>query len=255
MLTTPHAHTATPRVSVITPAFNEKPRLGKAVGSLSAQTFNAGIEHIIVDGGSADGTPDAAERYAAAAPYTVKVLRDTGDGVYDALNAGIKAAHGHYIATLHANDAFTTPDALDRAVRMLESTGADLLYADLHFVNRKGRRVRYYSAARFRPQLLADGFMPPHPTIVARRSLFDTVGLYDSRFRIAGDFDWLCRAMLLHKAQCVYLPLDMVEMSTGGISGRWRNRLWFTNREKYLSLRANGLKICPLRLLKRYLYL
>lgn len=246
--------TAHPTLSVITPALNEGSRIGRAIDSLRRQTFRS-IEHVIVDGASTDGTFETARQSAADSPFPVIVLRDVAGGVYTALNAGIKASGGDYIAILHANDRFASPHALEKAMGLLAESGADLLYADLHFADSKGRKVRYYSGRRFTPDRLRDGFMPPHPTVIMRRSLFGRVGDYNQRFGIAGDFDWLCRAFLLHKAYAVYLPFDMVEMSTGGISALWRNRLWYTNREKYLSLRANGQKICPLRLLKRYLYL
>lgn len=241
-------------VSVITPVLNESIRLPKALDSLMRQRGTE-IEHLIVDGGSSDDSLQISERYAATAPYPVRILTDVEGGVYRALNAGIRASTGTYVATLHANDAFAAPDALARSVALLQSTGTGLIYADLHYTNASGRRVRYYSGARFSPRKLLDGFMPPHPTVVARRELFDTAGLYNPEYKIAADYDWLCRALLLHDAGCVYLPLDMVEMSSGGLSGLWKNRLWFTNLDKLRSLRANHLPVFPLRLIKRYLYL
>lgn len=244
----------TPLISVVSPMLDERRRVGTSLRSMLAQECE-GLEHIIVDGASTDGTLETVEKYAAETPFPVRILRDVRGGVYAALNAGIEASSGRYVALLHGSDSFTDSDILASAVRMLEESGADLLYGDLHYVNAKGRRVRYYSGSRFRPQLLLDGFMPPHPTVIVRRELFDTIGLYSTHYRISGDFDWLCRALLLGKASSVYLPRDMVEMADDGISCRWSSRLWGNNRDKYLALRSNGFKISPLRLLKRYLYL
>lgn len=241
-------------VSVITPVLNEATRLCKALDSLAKQQGVA-IEHIIVDGGSTDTTLSVATQYRDSAPYPVKILTGVDGGVYPALNAGIAASSGKYIATLHANDSFAIDDALARSIELLESTHTDLSFADLHYTNAAGRRVRYYSGAKFKPERLLDGFMPPHPTIVARRKLFERIGNYNPIYTIAADYDWLCRAMLIHNATCIYLPVDMVEMSPGGISGLWKNRLWFTNLDKLHSLRDNKLPASPLRLLKRYLYL
>lgn len=243
-----------PAISVISPVRNERLRISKSLESLLSQSFHD-IEHIIVDGVSTDGTLAALEEYAAKAPYPVKIIRNVGGGVYAALNAGIAEAKGRYVATLHGSDALTSPEVLEKAVQTLESSKADILYGDLHYVNSAGKTVRRYNARRFHPRLLKDGFMPPHPTVITRREVFDVVGRYSTRYEIAGDFDWLCRAMLIRQASTVYLPLDMVEMSTDGISCRWSSRLWGNNRDKYLSLRDNGLAKCPLRLLRRYLYL
>lgn len=243
-----------PFFSVITPVRNERKHIETSLQSLKRQSFG-NIEHIIVDGSSTDGTLQLLEDYAREAPYPVRILRDVNGGVYAALNRGVGEASGDYIVTLHGSDRFSADDVLQRAAGKLEESDADLLYGDLHYVNGAGKIVRHYSGRRFRAELLLDGFMPPHPTVIARRSLFDSVGDYSLRFAIAGDYDWLCRAILIHKAQIVYLPYDMVEMSDDGISSRWSSRLWGNNRDKYLSLKANGFKVCPLRLLKRYLYL
>lgn len=243
----------TPLISIVSPMFNERSHAARSLESMLAQKC-AGIEHIIVDGGSTDGTLELIEKYAAEAPYPVRILRNVKGGVYAALNAGIEASTGRYVATLHGSDRLASDDILAAAAASLEESGADMLYGDLHYVNDKGRKVRYYSGRRFSPRRLLDGFMPPHPTVIARRTLFQTVGAYSLRYAIAGDFDWLCRALLIARASAVYLPRDMVEMSNDGISCRWSSRLWGNNRDKYMSLRNNGFKICPLRLLKRYLY-
>lgn len=87
-----------------------------------------------------------------------------------------------------------------------------------------------------------------------RRARYDATGLYDTRYRLAGDFDWIVRAVLKDKAPCLYLPLDMVAMSTGGLSTRLVNRLWYNAKEKLRVLRSHGYKVSALRMLKRYFY-
>lgn len=243
-----------PKLSVVTPVRNERIRIGRAIDSLKRQSFKD-YEHIIVDGSSTDGTLELVEKEATGSEGRIRILKDVTGGVYNAINEGINVSNGEYIALLHGSDAFAADDVMESAVSLLEKTGADLLYGDLHYVNAKGRRVRYYSGKKFRPQLLRDGFMPPHPTVIVRRELLARVGPYSKEYPISADFDWLCRAILKHEAKTVYLELDMVEMSTGGLSGRLSSRLWRHNAEKYRSLRANGFKINPFRLLKRYLYL
>lgn len=243
-----------PFFSIVTPVRNEIKHIRESLNSLRQQNYDD-IEHIVVDGSSSDGTLAVLEEYAREAPYPVIILRDVGGGVYAALNRGIGESSGKYVVTLHGSDKLSSHDVLQLAAEKLTASGADLLYGDLHYVDAAGKTVRYYSGRRFRPELLKDGFMPPHPTVIARRSLFASVGEYSLLYAISSDFDWLCRAILLHKAAIVYLPCDMVEMSADGISCRWSSRLWGHNRDKFLSLRNNGIRIFPLRLLKRYLYL
>jgi glycosyltransferase len=190
-----------------------------------------------------------------SAPYTTRLITGSCSGVYQALNEGINQASGDYIAILHASDSLYSPTCLAKALEQLQATDADIFFADLHFVNKAGRRIRYYSGARFRPDSLRDGFMFPHPTMVVKRTKALEVGPYNPEYAIAGDFEWIVRAVLIHRLSTTYLKIDMVEMTTGGISTKWRNRLYFTAREKYISLKSNGIKVSPLRLLRRYIYL
>lgn len=243
-----------PILSIVSPVRNERNNIFRSLESVKSQTLIE-IEHIIVDGNSIDGTLQASKLYAEDTHYPVKLLEGVEGGVYNALNTGIREAEGKYVAILHGSDSFTTPHVLEQAVELLESSGADLLYADLHYVNERGKIVRRYSAKRFAPNLLLDGFMPPHPTVIVRRSIFDKVGYYSLDYPIAGDYDWLCRALLTHKVSNVYLPVESVEMAVGGISSKWSSRLWKNNRDKYKSLKANGFNVKPLRLLRRYRYL
>lgn len=241
-------------ISVITPVKDDPEGLRKSASSLLSQR-GVELEHIIVSAGHDPELISYVEEYAPGASYPVRLIEGGSDGVYKALNLGIEAATGELVATMHAGDLWQRSDSLSMLHDALSKAGADLAYGDLHYVDSRGKRVRNYCAARFRTESLLDGFMPPHPTILARRELFATVGLYDQTYGIAGDFDWLVRTLLKAGAKSVYVASDLVAMRTGGISCKWRNRLYYTLGEKYMSLRNNGYRVSRLRLLKRYLRL
>lgn len=242
-------------ISLVTIVKNEAAALRRLLGSGLAIPESVAT-HIIVDGDSTDGSLEICRNYARTAPRCVKVLNQKGTGIYDALNQGFDAAPDEIIGLLHANDRFANPDVLQQIRQMFEEDSSlELVYANLYFENEKGKIVRRYSASRFTPEKLKDGFMPPHSTIYVRRSLWQRVGHYDCRYIIGADFEWLVRAMLKEKAVCRYLPVDMVAMSSGGISSRFINRIWRTPCEKWLALRRNGFDVSPFRLLKRYFHL
>ena len=184
------------------------------------------------------------------------LIQTPAEGVYAALNAGNARAKGSVLGLLHGDDAFSSPQVLEFvAAAMARNPKTGLIYGDVHYVDSKGRRSRYYSGAHFRPRTLLSGFAFPHPSMYVRRELWEKVGPYDTRFRIAGDYEWIVRATLRNAASIIYVPLDMVAMHEGGLAFHWANRLFHNIPEKRMALKVNGYKTPLWRLMGRYLYL
>ena len=99
------------------------------------------------------------------------------------------------------------------------------------------------------------GIAPPHPSLYVRRDIFSLVGLYKEDYLIGADFDFFIRLMLVNNIVGQYLPINMVTMTTGGLSTQFYHRIFTNNREKYRALRENGIKINRFALLKRYFYI
>lgn len=217
----------------------------------SVQTQSvAPAEHVLVTGDVDAATDALCERYAAQAPYAVRILRREPRGIYDALNAGIEAATAPVVGLLHGGDRFVCVRVLESVARGLAASGADILYGDVRYDT-----GRYYSGRRFKPGSLRNGFMFPHPSMYVRREVYERFGLYATDYRVGADFEWIVRAVLAGRAAIVYLPLCMVRMAAGGTSMSLRHRLAVTPREKLRALRANGVRVFPPRLLLRYFYL
>lgn len=213
-------------------------------------------EHIIVVGADGSGsTLGCAREYARRAPYIVSILRREPKGVYDAINAGLERASCDIVGTLHAKDRFASGTVLERMAGAFDrDNGLQIAYADIVYERPGGKPGRYYSACGFKPGMLKWGIMPPHPSVYMRRRLFGHYGMYPTGYRVAGDFEWLVRALLKGESRHRYLPLCAVRMAVGGVSSKWHNRLMVTPREKLRALRANGYKVCPLRMAGRYLF-
>jgi len=244
-----------PCISIVTPVLNEVATLSETLESVIHQTVPP-FEHIIVDGGSTDGSLLLAERYAGEASYPVKIIKTPPAGVYAALNTGNAVARGDLIGLLHGDDAFSSPQVLEFiSSAMSHNPHAELLYGDVHYVNAHGRRTRYYSGAHFNPRTLLSGFAFPHPSMYIRRSLWEAQGDYDTTFRIAGDYEWIVRTTLKAGASIIYLPLDMVAMHEGGLAFKWTNRLLRNIPEKQRALHLNGYRAPLWRLMCRYMYL
>ncbi len=146
------------------------------------------VEHRIQDGASQDGS---LELYRGAAPGSIVVSAPDG-GIYDAMNRAAAAASGTYLSFLNTDDDYHDPAALAELVRELERTGADYGFAPI-------RRIRRDGSARTVPPKMYSIFarMPYcHQSLVVRRDVFESMGGYDTAFRIVADHDFALRLYL-----------------------------------------------------------
>lgn len=244
-------------LSLITLVYNGGASLCDTLESVACQSVCPN-EHIIVDGGSVDGSREVCESYAAKVPYKVRILHREPRGIYDALNCGVEAASCEVIGTLHGGDRFASQVVLERVLnRFSDASGVELpslIYGDIVYLKRSGGRGRYYSGADFTPESLKWGYMCPHPSVYALRDVFASYGGYKTGYVVAADFEWLVRVMLAGQVRGDYLPLLMVEMQPGGVSCKWRHRLLTTPGEKLRALRVNGISVSPLRMAGRYVH-
>lgn len=227
-----------PSISIVTASFNAAASIGDTLASVARQR-NVDFEHIVVDGGSRDATMDAVQRHHHDRLFAKS---EPDAGIYDAMNKGMARATGEYVLFLNADDYLASPDALALAADALSRTGADCLFADTRFVGSDGRtpQNRLYSAKHFAPWWLRVGMQPPHPSALMRRALINSLGGFDTSYRIAGDFDLIARAILRKRASFTRLPVVMTHFRVGGISTAGMRSKLILNQELVRSLTALG---------------
>lgn len=225
------------KISVITAVYNNRTTLADALDSALAQD-HPDTELIIVDGASTDGTLEVIRGYAGR---LARVVSEPDHGIYDALNKGLRLATGDAVGFLHSDDAFADDRVLSRIAAALADPGVDACYGDLRYVRQDdpGRVVRHWRAGSYHPRLLARGWMPPHPTFYARRTVYQRLGGFDTRYRIAADYDCLLRFLGAGQVACAYIPHVLVQMRLGGASNRSLHNLLQKSREDYRALRHN----------------
>ena len=103
------------------------------------------------------------------------------------------------------------------------------------------RMLRYWRAGAFSPKRLAQGWMPPHPTFYLRRSLYEKLGLFDTRYRIAADYESMLRILGPGGVKPAYVPKILVQMRWGGISNRSVRNMVLKSSEDYSAMRRNGI--------------
>lgn len=225
------------KISVITVVYNRAETVAHAIESLQAQTYED-VEHIVQDGGSTDGTLQILK--ARADGRTVIESRPD-NGIYDAINRGIARASGDVIGILHSDDFFASPSVLEKVAEAVAPPDVKGAYGDLDYVSafNPSRVVRRWRSGAYAPEKLAQGWMPPHPTLFLCRSVFQRWGGYDTSFRIAGDYDAMLRYLVRGRIRLVYIPEVLVKMRLGGESNRSLGRILQKSREDYRALRKN----------------
>jgi glycosyltransferase len=227
------------KVSVITTTYNSAATVRDTLESVASQDYPY-IEHIVIDGGSTDSTRSIISEF----PHLAHVVSEPDNGTYYAMNKGLQHCTGDLICFLNSDDCYTRNDAISLVVGIQEAEKADVVYGDLQFVGRKNtdKVVRTWRSGAYNRTNIYYGWMPPHPTFFACKSVYDTVGLFNTDFRNAADYDMMLRILLKHQMHAVYLPYILVKMRVGGLSNKsLRNRLR-ANREDYSAWLLNGLE-------------
>lgn len=194
----------------------------------------------MVDGGSTDATLDVVRKYPE---LVTQLISEPDRGIYDAMNKGVQRATGEVVGILNSDDFYRHSRVLEEvAVAFAADPALEVLLGDVDFVSDEDlqKPVRTYRATGFRPWMFRLGFMPPHPAIFVRKSAYERVGLYKLGYRIAADFDFLVRLLLIDRAKYRIAGTQWVRMRTGGAStAGWKSNL-ISTREMLRSLRENG---------------
>ena len=206
-------------VSIVTVTFNSATTLGDTIRSVAQQTYPY-LEHVIVDGGSTDGTIDLIRAAQEAAPGRMRWVSEPDDGIYDAMNKGIAMASGDVVGILNSDDFLADETVIADVARRLSETGADAVYADLVFVDpvHTDSVQREWTAGS---GTIRTGWSPPHPTLYVRADTYRRLGLYRTDFTISADYDFMLRLFDARRPSTVaYLHRTVVKMRNGGVSTR-----------------------------------
>ncbi|MBT7755414.1 MAG: glycosyltransferase [Candidatus Magasanikbacteria bacterium] len=238
-----------PLVSIITVVYNNSTHIRGAIESVFSQDYPR-IEHIVIDGGSTDGTVKIIEEFGDMISF---FLSEPDEGIYDALNKGIVRSHGEIIGILHSDDLFCDKYVISDVINKMKDTETELCFSDLVVVDAvPGKVVRYYMAHYYRWWMLRIGLQPPHPTVFIKRSIFDEFGLYSKKYKIAGDFDFFVRIFYRRQIKWVYLNRISVKMRRGGASKSGFSSYKLGMHEINASLRSNHVWSNPLLQTTRY---
>jgi glycosyltransferase involved in cell wall biosynthesis len=227
------------KVTIITATYNSAATIADTLVSVKTQTY-PDIEHVVIDGCSKDGTLDIVKKSG----HVNHVLSEPDEGIYDAMNKGIKLASGDIIGILNSDDFYPDDQVIADVVSHFEKTGCDALYADLVYIDpeKNGRIIRKWKSGGFNRNNFLRGWMPPHPTFFVRRSVYERFGVFDTRLKSAADYELLLRFLYLKQVSACYLPRVTVHMRAGGMSNRSLKNRIKAHFEDYRAWSFNGIK-------------
>lgn len=247
-----------PLVTIITVSFNSSKTIRDTLNSVATQDY-PNIEHIIIDGLSTDDTINIVNSY----PHISLLQSEQDNGIYDAMNKGIKASLGRYIGILNSDDFYPNKSVISRVVEKLQHDQTNSLYGDLVYVHHSDvrKRLRTWIAGEFKPSKFLYGWMPPHPTFFVQREMYEKWGYFNTALRSAADYELMLRFLYKNRISVSYLPQIIVKMRSGGISNASISNRIKANKEDSEAWRINDLTphiytswLKPLRKLSQFIH-
>lgn len=246
------------KISIITVSYNSQDTIGDAMESVWRQKRDGlEIDYVVVDGGSQDGTVDVVRAFerkvkdAADISFSFRWVSEKDDGLYDAMNKGIKMATGEVIGVLNSDDMMAADDVLEKVGRRFEENRElEFLYSDVRFVDREATLIglrnaktrRYICPWVWQPWMLTFGYAPPHPGMYIKRSCFERFGYYKHKYRIGADYEMTVRFCRRYGVKQSYMHKCAVAMRLGGASTEKGNAGSFVgnNYDVVAANRENG---------------
>lgn len=198
------------KLSIVTPCYNSASTIRNTLRSVEDQKIKD-LEHVIIDGGSTDDTMSILQAYADGAEYDVRITSEPDDGIYDAMNKGIRMAEGDLIGIINSDDWYE-PGAFERILSAYRNNDLEVIYGMIRLYDRD----RLRSMEFYHHDFLLDR-MINHPGCFVTRGAYQKVGSFDTSFRSSADYDWMKRAM---DAGCTFTPVYdvLANVRAGGMS-------------------------------------
>lgn len=226
-----------PKISIITVSKNRLNTLKKTVESVENQDYK-NIQYIVIDAQSTDGTIDFLQKTSRVDTF----ISEPDEGIYDAMNKGIKVATGDIIAFLNSDDFYIDSKVISNVVNTFSTTDADAVYGDIVYIDEKGEVKRYWKAGKYRTNSFKWGWMPPHPTFFVKKQVLIKHGLFLSNLSLSADYELMLRLIHFQGIFVQYLPKILVCMRLGGASNQTLTNRLKANKQDKLAWSNNQIK-------------
>jgi glycosyltransferase involved in cell wall biosynthesis len=225
------------KVTIITVTFNSERTVENTIRSVLSQKYKD-KEYIIIDGGSTDSTVNIINKFRKKIN---KIVVEKDQGVYDAINKGINLSKGSIISILHSDDIYKNAFVLSDVVKKFNYNQKNsIVIGDTSYLQKKFFFLkRYYSSSFFNHWMMRLGYSPPHPSTFIRKNVYTKYGMYNNKYKIAGDFEFFLRVLFNKRLNYILVKKCYVLMRPGGVSDRGMKSYFKTSLEILRALREN----------------
>jgi glycosyltransferase involved in cell wall biosynthesis len=230
-------------ISIITVSFNSCTTIKDTFHSVLNQTYK-NIEYIVIDGNSKDNTVSIIKEYEPLFEGRMKWLSEPDNGLYDAMNKGIRMAKGDIIGIINSDDLFCDNDAIKIVVdEFLNKKEINAVYADLYYVSQDNtdKIIRKWKSGV--QKSFKTGWHPAHPTLYIKREIYEKFGYFDLSFKLAADFELMLRYFDKFKIKASYLQRSFVKMRLGGTTNKSIKNILKQNIECIRAFKKNEIKV------------
>ena len=209
-----------------------------------------------MDGGSTDGTLEILEGYH---DHITTLISESDDGIYDAMNKGIRHATGDVVGILNADDRYADPFVLSDVMEAFADIETDICYGDLIYVDDNDEVVSYWNAGISKVRRWFQGrilppWVPPHPTLFVRGNIYERYGMFKLDIPTAADAELMVRLIHKYCIRAKYINRALVRFAQGGWSSNFKQGSIRTDPETVYLWRLNFKRRWLLFLLTRPLY-
>jgi glycosyltransferase involved in cell wall biosynthesis len=202
------------RISIITVCYNSASTIRDTFEAVLNQTYSD-IDYVVVDGNSSDETVSIIKEYEQKFNGRMRWISEPDNGLYDAMNKGIKMSSGEIIGILNSDDCYASENVLMQVVDTISSKNIDSCYGNLLYV-KKNKPYRYWCSGS--QESFKFGWMPPHPTFFVKRKIYEDFGLFRLDCGVNADYELMLRFLEKEKITTFWINELLVIMRVGGVS-------------------------------------
>ncbi len=234
----------TSRISLVTVCFNSSHTIRDTLSSVAAQSVLP-HQHIVIDGGSRDGTQ---EILAGWRGHNISWSSSSDRGIYDAMNKGVGRCNGDVIGFINADDTLAHHHVLEQITMAFTNSERPACFGDIVYIDDTPTRTihRWWRCGTSRPSAIPLGWVPAHPAFYVRTEIYRNLGAYDHNLRLAADHEYITRLLARHHIRAVHIPEIWVCMRLGGATNSTLGNIVTQNKEIIRGLSQNGIGISPL---------
>lgn len=239
------------KISIITVCYNSEKTIKDTFDSIRNQNYD-NIEYIVIDGQSNDDTINIIKENS---DIISKIIIESDNGIYDAMNKGIQHSTGEVIGILNSDDIYKDTEIIKLLATEFQDKTVDIVYGNIQYVSQDlSSIVRKWQSSNFIKGSFKNGWHPAHPAFFVRRKVYENIGEYDLKFDVSADFDLMFRAMEIFNFKSKFINRIITNMRIGGKSNKSLKNIIRGNKQILHSFKKNKIPLNPIVFVIRRLF-